>query len=111
MENTTTTTEAPAARKTGKKIERTVLKTICATLKIDPKAARRKLRKAGFSWHGSRERWSMTEAQAAKVREILKESDIERAAPKAAAKAKTAKPAKRVASRKPAASEASQPSA
>jgi hypothetical protein len=105
MENTTTTS---APRKTGKKVERLVLKTICSSLRIDPKAARRKLRKAGFSWHGSRERWTMTEAQATKVREILKESDIERAA-KAAPKAKAA--AKTTASRKPAASEAAQPSA
>lgn len=81
METTTaTTTAAPktAPRKTGKKSEKVALKTICAQLKIDPKAARRKLRKAELSFHGAKERWIFTEAQAAKVREILKESDIER---------------------------------
>jgi len=77
---TTTTTNAPAAStkpakavRTGKKIERTPLKAICKALRIEPKAARRKLRKAaGLSFHAARERWTFTEAQAAKVREILK---------------------------------------
>lgn len=88
--NTTPTSPAPKApgtskpatapRKTGKKAERTALKSICSSLKMDPKAARRKLRKAGLSFHGMRERWTFTDAQATRVREILKESDIERAA-------------------------------
>lgn len=101
---TTTANEAP---RKARKVERTPLKTICGQLKIDPKAARRKLRKAGFTWHGSRERWTMTEAQATKVREILKESDIERTKP---AKAKAAaKPASKRVAKAPA--EAAQPSA
>lgn len=84
METTTNTAPATTSpKKVTKKAERTVLKTICASLRIDPKAARRRLRKAGFSWHGSRERWTMNAAQEAKVREILKESDIERVKPAA----------------------------
>lgn len=90
-----TATNAPAtsseAPRKARKVERTPLKTICASLRIDPKAARRLLRKAsGLSFHGARERWTFTEAQAAKVREILKESEIERTKP---AKGKTAKAA------------------
>lgn len=78
METNTATT--PTTPKAARKVERTALKSICAKLGMDPKAARRKLRKsAGLSFHGSRERWTFTEAQAEKVREILKESDIERA--------------------------------
>lgn len=79
METTTTTTTAaakPAAK--PRKIEKIALKTICSQLKIEPKAARRKLRASELSFHGEGERWVFTEAQAAKVREILKESDIER---------------------------------
>jgi hypothetical protein len=79
MTTETTTSTAPAAapkkapRKTGApRAEKTALKSLCSQLKIEPKAARRKLRKAGFSWHGSRERWVMTAAQLEKVREILK---------------------------------------
>lgn len=76
---TSTTTSDKGPRKVARKAERIALKTICSSLKIDPKAARRKLRASGLSFHDSRERWSFTESQAAKVREILKESDIERA--------------------------------
>ncbi len=87
METTTTTTAPTTARKTGKKVERTPLKAICKALKVDPKTARRRLRKAsGLSFHGSRERWTFTEAQAAKIREILKptpEGKKTAAAPKA----------------------------
>lgn len=96
--NDTTTTEAPKARKA----ERTPLKSICGSLRIDPKAARRLLRKSpGLSFHGSRERWTFTDAQAEKVREILKGSEIERKVP---AKKVTRKVAK-------SAPEAAQPSA
>lgn len=48
-----------------------VLKTICSQLKIEPKAARRKLRAAKLSFHGSRERWTFAPGQAKQVREIL----------------------------------------
>lgn len=74
QQTTTTTTPTKAPRKTGKKAERVALKTICSQMKIDPKAARRKLRKAELSFHGERERWTFTEAQAAKVKEVLKSS-------------------------------------
>lgn len=77
--DTTTETTAPAKRaprKTGKKAAKpsgkTPLKTICGPLKMDPKAARRKLRKAGFTWHDKRDRWTFTDAQAAKAKEILR---------------------------------------
>lgn len=81
---TQTTTPTPvtkrAPRKTGKKAskppvadgKKTALKTICGALKIEPKAARRKLRAAGLGFHGKRERWMFTPAQATKVRELLK---------------------------------------
>lgn len=69
-----TQTEAPtkAPRKTGKRAEKIALKSICSQLRIEPKAARRTLRKAGLSFHSPKERWVMTEAQAQKVRDILK---------------------------------------
>lgn len=35
------------------------LKRICTELKIDPKLARRKLRKAGLAFHTKRERWEV----------------------------------------------------
>lgn len=50
----------------------TPLKTICAKLKIEPRLARRKLRAADLSFHGKRERWIFTPAQATKATEILK---------------------------------------
>lgn len=85
MENTsTTTTPATTPKRVARKVERTPLKAICKQLRVEPKAARRVLRKAaGLSFHGSRERWTFTEAQAAKVREILRPGK----APKAAAPA------------------------
>lgn len=48
------------------------LKTICAKLKLEPRLARRKLRAAELSFHGKRERWVFTPAQAAKATEILR---------------------------------------
>lgn len=87
-----TTTESTPAARAPRKIERTPLKTICASLRIEPKAARRKLRAAGLSFHAARERWTFTESQAARVREILKESDIERLPARKPA-ARKAKPA------------------
>lgn len=76
------TAPAKAPRKTGKKAaavkaaKRTdgklALKTLCAQLKIEPKAARRKLRAAKLSFHDHRDRWFFTEAQAARVREVLR---------------------------------------
>jgi hypothetical protein len=70
---TTTTNEAPAKQqRKAVRIEKTALKTLCSQLRIEPKAARRKLRKAGFSWHGLRERWMMTPKQLEQARNILK---------------------------------------
>lgn len=79
----TTTAPAPSKGKATKvKSEKTPLKAICAKLRIEPKAARRKLRKAaGLSFHGGRERWTFTPAQALKVIEILKPSKVSKAAP------------------------------
>lgn len=91
METTSTTSTAPATapRKTGKKAERTPLKALCKQLRIEPKAARRKLRAAKFSWHGHRERWTMTEAQLARAKEILKPTPAaKKAKPEAAPEAK-----------------------
>lgn len=81
-EATTTPATKRAPRKTGKKAPvvktatvkadgKIALKSICKDLKIEPKAARRKLRKADLSFHGKRERWSFAPGQATKVREIL----------------------------------------
>lgn len=87
MDTQTTAETTPAKRaprKTGKTSKpakqakpadgKIALKTICASLKIEPKAARRKLRKSELGFHGKRDRWMFTELQAEKVREILKPS-------------------------------------
>jgi hypothetical protein len=94
METNTETTNAPAAKaaprkaaakkapakkaaKSSAKLVKkadasgTPLKTICAKLKIEPRLARRKLRAADLAFHGKRERWIFTPAQAAKATEIL----------------------------------------
>lgn len=75
----TTTNEAPATtgktapRKTGKtRGEKVALKSICSQLRIEPKKARRILRKADLSFHTLKDRWMLTEAQAEKVRNILR---------------------------------------
>lgn len=64
----------PAAKPAKAKLAKgkIALKTICATLKVDPKAARRKLRKSELAFHASRDRWQFTEAQAERVRELLR---------------------------------------
>ena len=67
----------PAAKSTAKLVKKaptdgTPLKTICAKLKIEPRLARRKLRAADLAFHGKRERWVFTPAQAAKATEILR---------------------------------------
>lgn len=70
-----TTPEVAKAKTSAKRVpktDKTPLKTVCAQLKVDPKAARRKLRKAGPAFHGKRERWMLTPAQVAKVKEILR---------------------------------------
>lgn len=59
---------ATKVKSAGKSI---VLKSICQELKVEPKAARRKLRAAGLSFHSKRERWVMTPAQAKQAREVL----------------------------------------
>lgn len=75
METTTDTTTPPAKRAARRvPAEKTALKSLCSQLRIEPKVARRKLRAAKFSWHGSRERWVMTPAQLERAREILKPS-------------------------------------
>lgn len=68
----------PAAKSTAKLVKKsdpkdgTPLKAICAKLKIEPRLARRKLRAAELAFHGKRERWVFTPAQAAKATEILR---------------------------------------
>lgn len=63
-------TKAKAApRKTGSRV---ALKVLAAELEVDPKALRRKLRRVEFGNHDRRDRWTFTEAQAAKVRELYK---------------------------------------
>jgi hypothetical protein len=47
------------------------LKSICQELKLDPKAARRTLRKSGLDFHEMRGRWVFTEKQAEKARAVL----------------------------------------
>lgn len=94
-ETTETTAPAPAAakpaRKPAKKAEkktavkksgaklvkqadgdRVALKTLCSQLKIEPRAARRKLRAAELSFHDHRDRWNFTPKQAEKVKEVLR---------------------------------------
>lgn len=78
--NTDTTTSKPAARRIVK--EKTALKSLCSQLRIEPKAARRTLRKAGLSFHGMRERWIFTPKQLEQAREILKPSKPAKAAKK-----------------------------
>lgn len=67
---TKVTTKAATAVKTDD--GRIALKSICSKLQIEPRAARRKLRNADLGFHDHRDRWSFTEKQAEKVREILK---------------------------------------
>jgi len=66
-----------AAKSTAKLVKKAsgegiALKSICAKLKIEPRLARRKLRAANLAFHGKRERWNFTVAQAAKATEILR---------------------------------------
>lgn len=79
---TPATAPAPAKRaprKTGKtaktapKSGKIALKTICSQMKVEPKAARRKLRRSELAFHDKRDRWTFTEAQATRVRELLRE--------------------------------------
>lgn len=86
----TNTTPAPAPKRTPRKTGKTVakapakskaaptngkgkiaLKTICSNLKVEPKAARRKLRKSELAFHALKDRWMFTAAQAERVKEIL----------------------------------------
>jgi len=60
------------ATKTTRTGDGTPLKSICSQLKIEPRLARRKLRAANLAFHGAKERWSFTDAQTAKVKEILR---------------------------------------
>lgn len=60
-----------SARRVTKSEAGIPLKKICTELKLEPKAARRKLRAAALSFHGNRERWVFSPAQAKQAREIL----------------------------------------
>lgn len=64
--------KAPAKAAPAKASTKVPLKAICAKMGIEPKAARRKLRRSELGFHGLRDRWSFTPAQAEKVRELLK---------------------------------------
>ncbi len=74
------TKKSKAAKKTTtKKVVKTTsnlipLKKICQELKLDPKMARRTLRgsKPMMKIHDAKGRWEFTEAQAKKVRAVLK---------------------------------------
>jgi hypothetical protein len=73
-------TPAKSDRKQPKKIvpaksssERTPLKKVCASLKIDPKTARRVLRRENFPFHELGNRWDLTDAQTKRVKEVLRE--------------------------------------
>lgn len=59
---------APSTATTPGKI---ALKTLCQELKLDPKAARVKLRRAKLGFHDATNRWEFTATQADKVREVL----------------------------------------
>ncbi len=64
--------EAPKAEAAAPSDGKIVLKSLCSQLKINPRIARRKLRKAGLAFHGHRDRWTFTEKQAEKVKEVLR---------------------------------------
>lgn len=66
------TAAKPAPAKAADTSGKTPLKTICAKLGVEPKLARRKLRKAGLTFHSHRDRWMFTPTQADKAREIIK---------------------------------------
>lgn len=53
--------------------ERTPLKKICAGLKLDPKTARRVLRSRKLGFHDLGNRWELTDSQAKRVKEVLRE--------------------------------------
>lgn len=65
---TKTNGSAPATKGDG-----VALKTLCQQLKIDPRMARRKLRKADISGHDARDRWTFKPGSTAltKAREVL----------------------------------------
>lgn len=76
--NTAETTKPVAAKKAAKKIvkvskaDRTPLKKVCATLKIDTKTARRVLRKEKLTFHDLGNRWDLTDVQVKRVKEVLR---------------------------------------
>lgn len=83
METQTTTQNPPrptpvkaAARKAAAKPARTTdripLKKVCGPLKIDPKTARRILRKQKLAFHDLGNRWDLTDSQAKRVKEALR---------------------------------------
>jgi hypothetical protein len=80
METQTTTSTTPVAppRKPTKKAtaprgEKLPLKKVCSSLKIDPKTARRILRKQKLGFHDLGNRWELTPSQASKVKEVLRD--------------------------------------
>ena len=62
---------APKAAKAAPASDGIALKSILAKLKIDGRPARRKLRASGLKFHGHRERWTFSPAQAKQVTAIL----------------------------------------
>lgn len=56
----------------AKRTEKTPLKSICSSLRLSPRAARRKLRAAKLAFHPLKDRWSFTAKQVEQVREILR---------------------------------------
>lgn len=70
------TKAVPKATPEPKKSEMPVpLKALCSELKVDPRLARRKLRREGVTGHDARTRWTWKPGseQLKKVRELLKD--------------------------------------
>lgn len=74
-------TKAAKPAKTGAKLVKsgdgasgTPLKTLLAKLKLpaDGRAARRKLRAAGFTWHDPKSRWNLTAKQLQQAEAVLR---------------------------------------
>lgn len=64
------------AKKVEKKNDEVPLKTICSQMKIEPRDARRRLRKAKIAGHDTRERWVFKKGSSAleKAKEALRPS-------------------------------------
>lgn len=68
---TATTPRAKTPAKKLPKATKVALKTICAKMGIETKAARRKLRRSELAYHAKRDRWTFAPAQAEAVRKLL----------------------------------------